>query len=93
MQIAWIQIAVLRSIAGAFPLGEQLGDGNGLGGTRTNVVEGELGVKSPAKDSEREQEDRHTNGEVAFGAIQLAIVARSHSQADSLSVYEASSDS
>jgi hypothetical protein len=93
MQIAWIQIAALRSIAGAFPLGEQLGYGNGFGGTCTDVVKRKLGVKSPAKNSEREQEDRHTNGEVAFGAIRLAIVAVGHYHVDSPSVYDVSSGS
>ena len=90
MQIAWIQIAVFCSIARAFPLGEQLGDGNGFGGTRTDVVKRKLGVKSPSKDSKREQQNGHTNGEVAFGTIQLPIVAGGHSHVDSPSVYEAS---
>jgi hypothetical protein len=39
------------------------------------VVKRKLGVKSPAEDSKREQQNGHTNGEVAFGAIRLAIVA------------------
>jgi hypothetical protein len=90
MQIAWIQIAVFRSIAGAFPLGEQLGDGNCFGGTRPDVIKRKFGVKSPAKHCEREQQDRHTNGKVAFGAIQLPIVTGGHSHVDSPSVYEAS---
>ena len=86
MQIALIQVTVLCGVRWAFTLGEQLGDGGGFGSSQ--VIERKLGVKPPTKDSECEQEDRHTDGEVTIAAIHIAFVAVSHSCVDSPSVYE-----
>ena len=86
MQIALIQIAVLRGIRRTFPLGEQLGDGSGFWGSE--VIERKLGVKPPTEDSECEQQDRHNDGEVTIADICIAFVAVRHSYGGSPSVYE-----
>jgi hypothetical protein len=84
-----IQIALLRDIGRAFPLGEQLRDWQSFGRAGAKLIERKLGVKPPAKYGKRKQQNGHTYREAAFAVIHLEVVARVHSSADSLSVYEA----
>ena len=70
VQLGAIQIDVLR-------------DPNphlGFGGTGAQMIERKLGMESPAEDGERQQQHRHTNGEMAGAHLGTGLVRWHHAQ-------------